>query len=189
MRAKFFYGFLVCFCVLGVAWWWMQKATMSTLYTNAAKSTEKEEEIALYQYRGKYVAFDLPDIFQESAHNLPESGPVKESIFFTANKGATHNEKLAITLEEREEKTFDASPSYQMRKGNALYEEYSDEERREVTFIKKVDSYERTVFFFWEQFLVSISYTAPGENRSIDGVMTNLKKSFEKWLIEGEKKS
>jgi hypothetical protein len=113
---------------------------------------------------------------------------VKEIVFFVRDGGG-NNEKVAISVEDREEKTLTASPGYQMRKGNALYTEQLSEDRRESFLTKQTDPFELTHFFFVDEFLVSLTYSATTANDDKKGMLDSIKQSIQKTEVKNTEKS
>ena len=190
MKAKIVYWLIIGPLFLGglLVWLWTQGEASGTVVTTSQKVEEVPHEPEAYQYNGKYVTLQVPGIFRERTHSIPDSGPVKETIFFVKESGG-NNEKIAVTVEERDPKTLDASPSYQSRKNNSLYTEQLNQEKSESILIKQSDPFELTHFFFVDEFLVSFSYTATAPREGEKEMLETVRKSLRKTASEQEEKS
>jgi hypothetical protein len=82
-------------------WLWTEGTSEGTVRTGAVAETQVVVEPVWYTYQGKYVSFETSEIFQEVTHTLPETGPVRETIFLVNTK-SSNNEKIAVSIEERE---------------------------------------------------------------------------------------
>ena len=185
MKGKILIVIFILLCVLGGwMWWWMQGEATGTIQTRtiAEKDTEPKKENFLYT--GKYMTVSVPGDFHEVMHTVPEVGPMVESVYLAGGSDVV-TEKIALTLEKREEKDFISSPSYQVRKNNPSYTETPYGEG--VLLEKKSAPYELNYFFWWEGYLVDLTYTAPQEKSTTKSVLQEMQTSLLKPL-EGEKK-
>jgi hypothetical protein len=76
-----------------------------------------------------------------------------------------------------------------MRKNNSLYIEKVSTEKTETFLTKQQDPFELTYFFFMDEYLVSLSYTATTPNDERKSMFERIKKSFQKTTLPEEKKS
>ncbi len=130
-------------------------------------------------YSGQYANFSYPGAYVEKRHDLPENNPVKETIFLSAVD--FEGRKIAITVEERPEKDFEASPSFQMRMNKPKeYEKspLSDAGLRGFFFMKKTAVYEQDAFFFAKGFLVSVAVVSPTTADGLRDELLGILKSF-----------
>ncbi|MCW1887982.1 MAG: hypothetical protein KIH67_000290 [Candidatus Moranbacteria bacterium] len=169
-------------------WFWMQGEAVGTVGTGVAKEKVEEVKSGTEVYTGTYFKVDVPRSFGIRSKSLPESGPVKETVFFVGT--ASNNEKVAITVEERPENTFESSPGFELRKQDREYlqKKIKNEEQEINLFSKASDPYEKTVYFFQDAFLVSISYTATAEKDEAEGQILQMQKTFKILSVEERQK-
>jgi hypothetical protein len=167
-------------------WFWIQGEAVGTVGTGVAKEKAEEVKSGTEVYTGAYFKVDIPRSFGLRNKTAPENGPVKETAFFVGT--ASNNEKVALTVEDRPEQTFESSPGYELRKQDREYLQKKIENGdREIHLFSKVsDPYEKTVYFFQDAFLVSISYTATAEKDEAEGQILQMQKTF-KILSQGER--
>ena len=178
MKGKLLIASLV---ILGISggwvWWWMQGEATGTVHTGKVEEGRRESKKEDVSYQGKYVTMSIPGDFHEVSHNLPESGPLVESVYL-AGGSEVFTEKIAVNLEKREEMSFEASPSYQMRTQDATYQLTK---AGEGEFLEKhVTPYETSYFFWWEGYLVNLTYTSTQENKSAKTILESIAKSLQK---------
>ena len=159
-------------------WFWIQGEAVGTVGTGVAKEKAEEVKSGTEVYTGNYFRVDMPRSFGLRSKTAPENGPVKETAFFVGT--ASNNEKVALTVEDRPEQTFESSPGFELRKQDREYLQKKIENGdREIHLFSKVsDPYEKTVYFFQEAFLVSISYTATAEKDEAEGQILQMQKTF-----------
>lgn len=148
----------------------------------ALEFLDKKSEKKLY--RGKFVTFSHGAMYEERAHLLPESGPLKESIFLSATD--VEGRKIAVTVADRGTDDLSSDPAFQMRQ--MTKKEYHSKTFQEsmwhgVVFEKNSVSFERTGFFAKNGFIVSVSVTSPFSGDSLEAeflaIMQSLSFSFE----------
>ncbi len=190
MKGHIWYWFIIgpVFIAGIFIWLWTQGEATGTVYTAPKVEVETPSEPEDYTYKGKYLTLTVPGIFREATRMAPESGPLLESIFFV-KEGGGNNEKIAVTVEQREEKTLQASPSYQMREANPLYSEQLLKEKRESFLTKQTDPFELSYFFFVDELLVSLTYSATASHDDKKSMLDTIKQSIQKTTIENEEKS
>ncbi|MFZ2300166.1 MAG: hypothetical protein WAW00_03465 [Candidatus Moraniibacteriota bacterium] len=146
-----------------VLWLFLQKPAIGEIRVGKqAPAEERNTGKKQRQFTGKYLIFSYPAAYVEKSHEIPVSGPVKESIFLSA--ADIEGRKMAITVEERERGDFEASPSFQMRSDESgEYDQESVAVGGFSGFLFKKDSqvFERTFFLHSEDFVISISATSP----------------------------
>jgi hypothetical protein len=159
-------------------WFWIQGEAVGTVGTGVAKEKAEEVKSGTEVYTGNYFRVDMPRSFGLRSKTAPENGPVKETAFFVGT--ASNNEKVALTVEDRPEQTFESSPGYELRKQDREYlqKKIENGDRESHLFSKVSDPYEKTVYFFQEAFLVSISYTATAEKDEAEGQILQMQKTF-----------
>ncbi len=157
-------------------WFWIQGEAVGTVGTGVAKEKAEEVKSGTEVYTGNYFRVDMPRSFGLRSKTAPENGPVKETAFFVGT--ASNNEKVAV--EDRPEQTFESSPGFELRKQDREYLQKKIENGdREIHLFSKVsDPYEKTVYFFQDAFLVSISYTATAEKDEAEGQILQMQKTF-----------
>lgn len=112
-------------------------------------------------YDGKYIDFSYPAIYSEKRHEISVNGPMKESIFLSADE--RNGKKIAVTVEKREKEEFETSPSVQMRLNEPKKynkKDFSTKNLKGIVFGKENQVFEQTAFFFSDGFLISISVTS-----------------------------
>lgn len=155
-------GIIIFFGIAYAMWLFLQSPAIGivrgkTLISKINSETKKEKE-----YKGEYLTFSYPAVYVEKTHEIPVNGPVKESIFLSANE--FEGGKIAIVVEERIGGDFEASPSFKMRVDKP--KEY-DQEPVSVgglsgfLFKKNIGMFERTFFFHSGDFVVGASTTSP----------------------------
>ena len=159
-------------------WFWIQGEAVGTVGTGVAKEKAEEVKSGTEVYTGNYFRVDMPRSFGLRSKTAPENGPVKETAFFVGT--ASNNEKVALTVEDRPEQTFESSPGYELRKQDREYlqKKIENGDRESHLFSKVSDPYEKTVYFFQDAFLVSISYTATAEKDEAEGQILQMQKTF-----------
>lgn len=190
MKGHIWYWFVIGPIFIGaiLIWLWTQGEVVGTVYTAPKVEVERPSEPEDYTYKGKYLTLVVPGVFREATRMIPENGPLLESIFFVKESGG-NNEKIAVTVEQREEKTLEASPSYQMREKNPLYNEQLSKEKRESFLSKQSDPFELTYFFFVDELLVSLTYSATAAHDDKKSMLDAIKQSIQKTTIEDAEKS
>ncbi len=165
-------------------WFWTQGEAVGTVGTGVAKEKTEEIKSGTEVYMGNYFKIDIPRSFGLRSKTAPESGPVKETAFFVGT--ASNNEKVAITVEERPEQTFESSPGFELRKQDREYlQKKIDNSGQEVHLFSKITNpYEKTLYFFQDAFLVSISYTATAEKDEAEGQVLQMQKTFKILSLE-----
>lgn len=181
MKGKIVYWLVALGCLLlaGIWWIWIEGEATGTVRVGTAEERKAEQRAEPFRYTGTYVSFVMPGSFREVSHTLPETGPLKESVYFVGGEGMT-TQKVALTLERREEMTFDSSPSYQVRKNNTLYTEQGATTTQAVFLEKKTEGYEMAYFFFWEGYLGVLTYTDSQENSEAKNILKGIQESLEK---------
>lgn len=169
----FLFIMLLIFGSLYFLWQFLQRPVVGIV--GAGKTVSKESsatDTEQLEYQGKYLRFPYPGLYVEKMHELPVKGPVKESIFLSADD--VEGKKIAVVVEERKEMVLKASPSFQMRLNKP--KEYSKtmiplDGFDGFIFEKNSQVFEQTAFFFHKGLLVSISVTSPFK---IDGLKEGL---------------
>lgn len=180
-KIAIFFGSLLLIAAYSL---WHLMTEESVGITRAPQRVKEEiQELPQGEYQGKLIHFILPGGYVQVSHNVPESGPLKESLFF-AKAGSTTSEKIALTVEERPEREFTASPSYQSRKNDGTYSEWFTEDKRGTLLEKESPSYEASYFVFWEGYLITITYTSPVPNTSAKAMLMDIEKSLTKVTSE-----
>lgn len=131
-------------------------------------------------FAGTYFSFSYPGKYQEVSHTFPETGPVKETLLLSASD--VEGKKIAITAEKRDTDTFDASPSFQMRRNDFKTYGRSSLKWQDldgVLFTKNSQVFEQTVFFRKNNFILSISTTSPFSLETLRGDLENILESLE----------
>ncbi len=162
----------------------MQSEATGVVRTGAVEEKKPAPTKENFIYTGKHMNISVPGDFHEVSHNLPETGPLVESVYFAGGSDVL-TEKIAITLEKREEQNFEASPSYQVRKNDSVYTEMKTNEG--VFLEKKGSSYELSYFFWWEGYLTNLTYTAAQEKTTAKELLLEMQKSLQVPLIKEEK--
>ena len=190
MKGHIWYWFVIgpIFIAGILVWLWTQGEATGTVYIAPKVEVEPVSEPGDYTYKGQYLTLMVPGVFRETTRMAPESGPLLETVFFV-KEGGGNNEKIALTVEQREERTLQASPSYQMRTKNALYREQLSKEKRESFLMKESDPFELSYFFFVDELLVSLTYTATTSRDDKKSMLDTIKQSIQKTTRENEEKS
>lgn len=173
---------IVLFFLLGVTifigryfiWYSIQKPALGVIKSGELPKeqesfTQKNEKKL---YKGKYITFSYPGSYSEKSHELPENGPVREKIVFFGDE--MEGKQIVVTVDERLEKSLDASPSFQMRIKNP--KQYEKEMRgvgdeKKVLFTKNSQVFEVTAFFMKKNLLMSVSVTS---SIHLDGLRDDL---------------
>lgn len=158
-------GFFVTLLVVGLyfLWHFMNEKATGVVYQIEKDifSSDKEQEIRLY--KGKYVHFSSAGTYEEKTHEIPEKGPIKESILL-ATSGSDWK-RIAVTVASRGTDDLSSDPSFQMRAhAPGEYEKSSFSQSQApfsgVFFEKNTQPFERTAFFALDEYIVSISATS-----------------------------
>lgn len=165
-------------------WFWIGGEAEGTVHTGVAQEKMETVKNGTEVFRENYFTIAIPREYSQRNHTLPESGPLKETLFLVG--AASGNEKVAISVEERPEKNFEASPGFQLRKEDRDYlsKKIQNGDQEIILFTKLTDPFEKTIYFFQEDFLVSISYTATAENKEAEGQILQMQKTFKILSIE-----
>lgn len=166
-----------------VLWGFLQQPVVGTVGVVEQVLTptgESESPEAEKQYQGTYLTFTYPATYEEKRRDNPFSEVIQESVFFAAKD--IEGQKIAMVVEERTERTFEASPAFQMRMNNA--QEYT---RKPLAlsglegfiFTKESQVYEVTAFFRHNTQLVTLSLTSPftldGLEKTLLAILESLK--------------
>ena len=180
---------LLIFVALGYGWWWMQGDAEGVVRTGTTQEKLSQEPTGTSVYTGTYFTLDIPRAYQERSHTVPESGPVKETLFVVS--GGESTDKIALTVEERVEKTLDASPGFKIRESDRAYHKINNKSDGSdiVIFTKTEGGFEKSLYFFQESFLVSISYTALASKDDIESVLLQMQKTFKIRSLEERQKA
>lgn len=155
-------------------WRFLERPNIGTIYPGKlpavpesfAQNKEKK------QYTGKYIDFSYPALYFEKRHELPVNGPVKESVFLSAND--VEGRKIALVVADRGTSDFMSDPSFQMRmKASSGYASspLTDLPFQGILFEKNEAPFEVTSFFILQGLIVSVSVTSPF---SIEGLKQEL---------------
>lgn len=154
---------IVFFLALGyLLWRFLNRPAIGTIYPGKFSQVDgfdrnKEKK----RYDGKYVDFSYPAVYDEKRHEIFVDGPVKESVFLSADE--SNGRKIAVMVERRETRDFEVSPSVQMRLNEPkkyMKKKFIEGDFQGIIFIKDSQVFEQTVFFFYDGLLVSISVTS-----------------------------
>lgn len=165
-----FFIFIFCYII----WSFLQHPAIGTVTRGevSVRDDTSEKNKKEKRYDGKYISFLYPGEYVEKSNTFPTSGPVKESVFLTAeNWGA---QKIAVVVEERENNDSMASPSFLMRSNKPnLYVKspFSQGMWQGFIFEKNEQVFEQTAFIRNEGKIVSISVSSPIK---IDGLKEEL---------------
>jgi len=158
-------GFFVTLLVVGLyfLWHFMNEKATGVVYgtEKEVSSPEKKQDIRLYE--GKYVHFSSAATYEEKTHEIPEKGPVKESILLATS--GSEGKRIAVTVAFRGTDDLSSDPSFQMRaNASGEYEKSSFSQSQApfsgVFFEKSTQPFERTAFFALDEYIVSISVTS-----------------------------
>lgn len=159
-----------------IIWLFLQRPVVADIRVVAETSNPNADKISeIKTYPGQYVSFTYSGIYAEKSHEIPTSGPVKESIFLSALE--VEGQKIAVVVEERETGNFEESPSFQMRENESS--KYPKERRtigdwRGWLFSKDTQVFERTFFTRDQNFLISVSVTSPISAKNLDQELSNV---------------
>lgn len=178
----FLFGAVLFSGALYAAWLFLQKpavgvvrvGTLPTKEESFAQGTEQKH------FSGKYFSFSYTGTYEEKNHTVPVSGVIKESVFLSAND--FEGRKIAIGVEEREERGLAASPSFQMRMNDPKTYARSSATwggLDMVLFTKNSQVFEQTVFFQKDNLIVSVSATSPLRLDALSGDLDSFFQSFE----------
>lgn len=151
------------FLALGyLLWHFLNRPAIGTIHPGKLSQVDgfdrnKEKK----RYDGKYVDFSYPAVYDEKRHEIFVNGPVKESVFLSADEN--NGRKIAVLAEKRETRDFEVSPSVQMRLNEPkkyVKKEFVEENFRGIIFVKDSQVFEQTAFFFHDGLLVSVSVTS-----------------------------
>jgi hypothetical protein len=130
-------------------WWLFQRKAVGTIRVmdlSIVESLDKKNEKKLY--RGKFVTFSHGLMYEERAHLLPESGPLKESVFLFATD--VEGRTIAVTVADRGTEDLSSDPAFQMRQitTKEYYQKnFQEGAWRGILFEKNRVPFERTGFF------------------------------------------
>ncbi len=120
IRSKRLIILLLVFFLLGLAFFWLwrflQKPAIGTIRSGVAPLAEQvfTREKEKQRYTGKYLNFSHGAAYREKGHDLPVNGPIKESIFLSAED--IEGRKIALILADRGTSNLASDPSFQVRR-------------------------------------------------------------------------
>ena len=174
-------GLCLFFGAVFIIWLYLQRPAIGKVWVVEQTPTEdKDSAKKQKQYQGKYLTFSYPSVYAEKSHEAPVTGPVKESIFLSAED--FEGRKIAIIVEGREAGNFEASPSFQMRLNKPKeYEKSSFSENgfEGFLFTKNSRVFEQTALFFVRSLYISISFTSPFTIEGLHEELLHIFKSLE----------
>lgn len=186
-KKKVLAGVLVTllFLVGCFVWWlWHRKAvgTIRVPEMYQEESAVKKQEKKLYQ--GKFFTFLYDEGYLEKTHSLPESGPIKETLFLSTSD--VEGRKIAVTLADRGTNDLVSDPSFQLRQNS--HEEYQSRPFevapfQGTLFQKNTQLFEVTAFFTYQGKIMTLSITSPfsleGLEKELFTVIESLHFSFD----------
>lgn len=166
-------------------WWFFQRKAVGTIRVTDISTVESSDKMSEKRlYKGKFTTFSHGAIYEERAHLLPESGPLKESVFLSATD--VEGRTIAVTVADRGTEDLSSDPAFQMRQMTT--KEYHQKNFQEgvwrgVLFEKNTAPFESTGFFVKNGFIMSVSVTSPFRGDDIEDelhkIVRNLTFSFE----------
>lgn len=125
-----------------------------------AEDTDFDAQNEQRRYDGKYISFIYSASFVEKQHDISDNGPIREMLFLVAMDSG---KRIAVTIEDRPEKTLDASPAFLMRSKNPeTYRQETFESGDFYGFIFEKNSqvFEETAFFRSGGYIVSVAVSS-----------------------------
>ncbi|MBP9697664.1 MAG: hypothetical protein KBD65_00505 [Candidatus Moranbacteria bacterium] len=177
-------GFFVTLLVVGLyfLWHFMNEKATGVVYETEKdiSSSDKEQEIRLY--KGKYVHFSSAGTYEEKTHEIPEKGPIRESILL-ATSGSDWK-RIAVTVTFRGTDDLSSDPSFQMRaNASGEYEKSSFSQPQApfsgVFFEKNTQPFERTAFLPLNGYIVSISVTSLLRSKELETELSEIISSLQ----------
>lgn len=187
-KKNLFIGFCgVLFIIVGYFFWHLMNEKNTGKVRQGGKeqsSLDKNQDLRLYT--GKYLKFSYKGIYQERAHSIDESSPLRESVFLTTSD--YEGKKIAVTVASRGTNDLSQDPSFQMRSNKP--EEYQKSLFSQlalpfsgVFFEKNTQPFEVTAFFSQKNSIVSISVISLF---GIDGLKSELSDLIKSLELQGD---
>ncbi|MEI8097147.1 MAG: hypothetical protein WCG73_03515, partial [Candidatus Moraniibacteriota bacterium] len=161
-RKLWFFLFFLTLLIGGLysCWQFFQSPAVGVIRPGALPKKDESfaEGTETKHFVGKHFSFSYPGAYQEISHTLPETGPIKETIFLSAVD--VEGKKIAVTEEERENDRLDASPAFQMRERDTKTYRKSSfkwDGLDRVLFTKDSQVFEKAVFLQKKNFILTVS--------------------------------
>lgn len=165
-------------------WRFLERPALGTIHPGIVPKVPESFAASneVKRYVGKYVDFSYAAVYAEKRHEIPESGPVKESIFLSVSD--FEGRKIAVTIEDRGSVDFEASPSFYMRLNKPKEygkEAFSENGFRGFFFAKKMAVFEQDVFFFDKGLLITLAVSSP---TTMDGLRDDAMSVFQSMKVK-----
>ena len=161
-------------------WWFFQRKAVGTIRVTDLSTVESSDKMMEKRlYKGKFTTFSHGAIYEERAHLLPESSPLKESVFLSAMD--VEGRSIAVTVVDRGTEDLSSDPAFQMRQMTT--KEYHQKNFQEgvwrgILFEKSTAPFERTGFFAKNGFVMSVSVTSPFRGDDLEEEFLEIMKSL-----------
>ncbi len=187
--------FVFLFCIAYFIWLFLQTKVVGVIRSGTLPQKEEmfDENTQTKDFQGTYLRFSYEGKYQEISHSVSPTGPIKELVLLSSRD--IEGRKIALTLEQRDSDSFDAVPSFQMRKNDTkTYQRTSFKWNGidKVLFVKNTPVFEKTLFLQKKNSFLILSVSSPFSSEmleeDIDRILLHLEWNTEKENIYRENK-
>jgi hypothetical protein len=176
----FFVVFLLglgCFLL----WRFLQSPAVGTIRLGELPTVTESFDVSKEKkrYSGKYFDFSYVVPYVEKRHELPINGPIKESVFLSAED--VEGRKIALVLADRGTSDLTSDPSFQVRsdaRGGYRSKTFAVGAFRGILFQKNTQIFEATAFFLYQGQIMSISITSPFDEEGLEAELSDIVESL-----------
>lgn len=183
---KIILGFFLLLLIIAVILIWLklrQPISGEIITTNLTPAEMEKAIPAFERFEGKYLSFrHSADYAVKSQEDAPaENGVIWETAFLAT--GEINSTKIALTVENLENRKITDATSYNMRKMNPekyREEKFSAGEIKGTAFTaSQAEIYEKVVFVERDNFLVAIALTGPNgsdeeKNQELEDIVQSI---------------